>query len=123
MSAFQKDLFAFQPATRSQEIIHAEAIRQFNVFIECRRQRLHNVTTGLPAVLWWVVIAGAALNLSILWIFSVEKLSIHLALSGVLAMFIGLMLFLIAAMDNPFRGEVSISAEAFEIVKKSLMTP
>jgi hypothetical protein len=36
-----------------------------------------------------------------------------LALGGVLAFFLGTVIFLIASMDNPFRGEVSIQPEAF----------
>jgi hypothetical protein len=119
VTTFQLDLCSFKPSDRSEEILHAEAIRQFNNFIEARRVRLHNVTTGLPAVMWWVVVIGAALNISILWLFSVDRLAIHLVLSGILAVFIGLMLFLIASMDNPFRGPGGISPDAYEIIQKS----
>jgi hypothetical protein len=31
------------------------------------------------------------------------------------------MIFLIAAMDNPLRGEVSVSSEAFELAYKNMM--
>jgi hypothetical protein len=123
ITKLQTDLFGFQPKTKAEEIIHAQTLSQFNVFIEARRLRLQHVTTGLPTVLWYVVAMGAALNLALLWMFSVDRLSVHLALSGVLAAFVGMMLFFIAAMDNPFRGEVSISPEAFQIVQESLMTP
>jgi hypothetical protein len=33
----------------------------------------------------------------------------------------GLMIFLIASLDNPFRGEISISPQPFEEIHKSLM--
>ena len=39
--------------------------------------------------------------------------------SGVL----GLLIFLLAAMDNPFRGQISVGAEAFEMVYEQLMKP
>lgn len=121
VTAFQHDLMAFQPKTKAEEIIHAETVRQFNVFIEARRARLQSVTTGLPAVLWLVVGIGAALNLALLWMFSIDRLSVHLVLTGILSAFVGLMLFFIAAMDNPFRGEVSITPEAFQNVQAALM--
>jgi hypothetical protein len=35
-------------------------------------------------------------------------------LVAVLVIFIGLLVFLTAAMDNPFRGEFSISPDAFQ---------
>ena len=34
-----------------------------------------------------------------------------------------LVIFLIAAMDHPYRGDVSVSPEAFEIVQRSLLAP
>lgn len=122
VTAFQHDLLTFQPGNKAEEILHAEALRQFNVFIEARRARLQSVTTGLPATLWAVVIIGAALNLALLWVFSIDRLSLQLLLSGMLSAFVGLMLFFIAAMDNPFRGEVSIGPDAFQEVLDTLMT-
>lgn len=119
----QQRLFSFEPATRGQEALHAETIRQFNVYIEHRRLRLNSVSTGLPAILWYVVGGGAILNLALIWLFSIDKLTVHLILAGVLALFIGLLIFLIAAMDNPYRGEFSVSAEPFELIRRSLMDP
>jgi hypothetical protein len=40
----------------------------------------------------------------------------HLMLGGMLSAYLGTMIFLIAAMDNPFRGEVSISPAVFETI-------
>jgi hypothetical protein len=42
------------------------------------------------------------------------RFTAHLFLGGLLAAYLGAMIFLIAAMDNPFRGEVSITPTAFE---------
>jgi hypothetical protein len=123
VSGFQQKLMTFEPATRGQEILHAATVDQFNRFVEIRRERLHHVTTGLPAVLWYVVAVGAVLGIILTWLFSIDRLSVHLAMAGILSLLTGLVIFLIAAMDHPFRGEVSVSPEAFEIVQKSLMTP
>jgi len=123
VTAFQKELLAFEPETPGQEILHAETVREFNAFIEARRQRLYGVEKGLPVELWYVVVIGAVLSIVLTWLFALERLGIHLIVSGILAMFIGVTVFLIAAMDHPFRGTLSISPEAFEIVLKTLMTP
>jgi hypothetical protein len=40
----------------------------------------------------------------------------------VLAVFIGLLVFLTAAMDNPFRGEFSVSSEAFQTILEKVMS-
>ena len=113
VQAFQEKLLDFQPQSPAEEIVHAEALRQFNTFLEFRRMRLFSVHTGIPSVMWYVVIAGAIINLAMVWLFDM-RLVTHLVLGGLLAAYLGTMIFLIAAMDNPFRGEVSISPEPFE---------
>jgi hypothetical protein len=120
VSAFQEKLLTFQPQTKAEEIIHAETLRQFNVFLEARRMRLNAVTTGIPAVMWYVVLVGALINLAMVWMFEMRFIT-QLVLGGLLAFFLGTMIFLIAAMDNPFRGEVSVSAEGFENLHKLML--
>ena len=113
IKAFQERLLAFEPVSKTEEIVHAEAIRQFNVFLEEHRVRQHSVTTGIPSVMWYVVVIGAVLNIALVWLFDIDFLD-HLFLGGVLAFFLGTVILLIAAMDNPFRGEVSIQPDVFE---------
>ena len=70
--AFQEELLDFQPSTPAEEILHAEALRQFNHFLESRRMRLFSVSSGLPASMWYVMILGAILNLAICWLFEMR---------------------------------------------------
>lgn len=120
MTAFQEKLLSFNPQTPGQEALHAQALAQFFSLNEMRRLRLHRVAVGLPAALWLVVVAGAALNIALLWLFVVERLSVLLALTGFLALLIALTIFLIAALDHPFRGAFCESPEAFELVRQSM---
>jgi len=115
-------LASFEPSKKSEEIIHAEALRQFNHLVELRRSRLANVTIGLPIVLWWVVAVGALLNIVLIWMQDME-IHVHLVLGGVLASILGLVIFLIAALDNPFRGIVSIGPDSIALVYETLMQP
>jgi hypothetical protein len=62
--------------------------------------------------MWYVVVVGALMNLAIVWMFDMRIIS-QLFLGGMLAFFMGTMIFLIAAMDNPYKGEVSVSPNAF----------
>ena len=71
-------------------------------------------------MLWYVVLVGALINIAIVWMFDM-KIVAHLLLGGLLVFFLGSMIFLIAAMDNPFRGEVSVSSEAFDLVYKTMI--
>jgi Protein of unknown function (DUF4239) len=121
-TAFHRRLASFEPATKGQEIIHAETLRQFNQLIALRRMRVFNVTTGIPPVMWYVVFIGAFINILIIWMFDMN-LAAHLILGGLLSFFIGSVISLMAAMDNPFRGEVSVAPDAFVSVYESLMAP
>jgi hypothetical protein len=115
-------MVAFQPSKKSEEIIHAEALQEFNRLVEVRRSRLANVTLGLPAVLWWVVAFGALMNITLIWMQDME-IHVHLILGGILASILGAVIFLIAALDNPFRGELSVGPDSITLVYQTLMKP
>jgi hypothetical protein len=114
-------LAGFEPAKKCEEIFHAEALREFNHLVELRRSRLANVTTGLPSVLWWVVAFGALMNIILIWIQDME-IHVHMILGAVLASILGVVIFLIAALDNPFRGKVSVGPDSIALVYESLLT-
>jgi uncharacterized membrane protein YgaE (UPF0421/DUF939 family) len=44
----------------------------------------------------------------------------QLVLGGILAAYLGVMMHLIFDMNHPFRGDVSISAEPFEVLYKRM---
>ena len=121
VNEFQEALIKFEPKTRGQEVLHAETYRQFNAFAEARRQRLHAVATGIPALLWWVVFIGAGVNILLIWMLDM-KLVPHMILSGVISFYLATLIALIAAMDNPFRGEVCVSPDPYENVYEQVMT-
>lgn len=111
--AFFDRLLDFEPRTAAEEILHAEALRQLNHFLECRRMRLYSVNTGLPMSMWYVMFLGAVLNIILCWMFDTRFMT-QLVLGGILAAFLGSMMYLIIDMNQPFRGEVSIPPEPFE---------
>jgi hypothetical protein len=122
ISEFIDDLMAFEPSKKSEEILHAETFRQLNITAEIRRSRLANINTGIPAVFWWVVAVGSLISIILLAMLDME-IRFHLALSGTSSLFLGLVIFLIAAMDNPFRGEISVGPDPFVAVYDTVMKP
>jgi len=115
-----KTLLAFEPNKEGEKIMHAEALRQSTRRIELSRARISNVILGLPAVLWWVVAFCASMNIVLIWIQDME-IHVHLILGAVLASILGAVIFLIAELDNPFRGEVSIGPESIARVYETVM--
>lgn len=116
LDAVQTTLSKYEPTSKNQEINLAEAYKQFNSIIQLRRVRLQNVTNGLPAAIWYVIIFGGIMNIIITWFFITDKFRVHVIMTTLFAALLGSLVFLVAAMDNPFRGELSISSEAFEII-------
>lgn len=121
LTDFNIALHAFKPADLGEASLHAEAISQANELVELRGQRLANVNAGIPDILWWVVLLGALVNTALLWMVDTDR-HVHVLLTALLSAFTGLVIFLVAAMDFPFRGEVAIDAQPFEQVYATVMT-
>ena len=117
-----KTLLGFEPSNEAEKVFHVEALRQSTRRVELSRARMSNVALGLPAVLWWVVAFCALMNVILIWIQDME-IHVHLILGAVLASILGAVIFLIAELDNPFRGEVSIGPEAITRVYETVMKP
>jgi hypothetical protein len=121
INVFRHRLTEFEPKTERESVLFAESLHQLNHALELRRERMSNLGTGLPSVLWVVVLAGAVLNVVLLYVLRIEPLRTHMLLTGLLSTFIGLMIFLIAALDHPFLGEVGIDADPFESLRQGQM--
>ncbi len=122
LDRIEDEVMNFEPTTERHKILQAEVLRSLDTVQEQRRLRLQAVPTGLPAALWAVVLIGAILNIVLTYLFWTENLAMHSLLVAVLAIFIGLLIFLTAAMDNPFRGEFSIASDAFQDVYDHVMS-
>jgi len=123
MNRFQGILIAFEPATEGQKLLHAEALRAYNNMIQARRLRLDAVGTGLPAVMWIVIVVGAVISLSACFFFKVEDVRLHGILVTLLAMFIGLVIFMTFALDRPFRGDLGVRPDPYQLIYDHLMKP
>ena len=119
-SAIHSRLSSFEPQTKAQELIHEAALRQFNTYFENKRTRLYGVTAGIPAVMWLTVGIGAGINIILIWLFRL-RLNVHLLLGGLISFFTATMICLIVLLDNPYRGELGVSSEAFQLIYEQLM--
>jgi hypothetical protein len=120
---FQAGLAAFEPATEGQKLLHGETLRAYSQMIEARRQRLDAVLGGLPGVLWCVIIIGAIVSLSSTFFFHVEDARLQRIQVILLAIFIGMLIFIIFALDRPFRGELGLRPDPYQLIYDQLMKP
>jgi hypothetical protein len=122
LNNFQSHFMAFEPQTESQEILAAEAYRAFNELTESRRARLNSITSEMPGPLWILVIAGAIICIVVTWFFDVQIFSMHVWMTILFSGLLGLLIFMIAVLDNPYRGKISVSSEPLERVYEQVMT-
>jgi hypothetical protein len=121
LSEFEIHLIAFEPQTEGQKALYTQAYASFNRLADFRGRRLQSVRAGLAAPLWTVVIAGAFLSIALTWFFDMKSQGMHFWMTVMLAALLGLLIFMLGALDNPFRGEISVSSEPFELVYQRRM--
>jgi hypothetical protein len=123
LNDFQAHFMSFEPTTERQKILAAEAYRAFNDLVESRRGRLNTITTEMPGPLWALVIAGAVICIAVSWFFHAVSFSMHALMTTLLSVLLGLIIFLIAVLDNPYRGALSVTPEPLQNVYEQIMTP
>jgi len=123
MNRFQAMHMSFEPTTEGQKILHAETLSAYNQLIQARRLRLDAVQARLPGVLWFVIVVGAVINLSLSFFFRIEDCWFQRIQVIFLAVFIGLVIFLIFAFVRPFRGELGLRPDSYQLVYDHLMKP
>ena len=122
MDRLQSLLYAFEPATEGQKVLHAETLRAFNRLIEQRRQRLDAAQAGLPGVLWFVLLAGAFAGITLGLFFYVESAPFQACMLLGLAASLSMVLLVIFALDTPFTGDISIGPDSYQLIYDQHMT-
>jgi hypothetical protein len=121
VDVFQKELIDYQIVTEKDKIIFEEVLKQFNELSERRRVRVNNVTAGLPSTIWMILLLGAFVNIALTWLLVINSRRFDILVNTLSGVLLGSLIYWIAAMDNPFRGEYSVSPEAFELLLKGVM--
>ena len=70
--------------------------------------------------MWNIVLIGAALVIGITYFLQTEP-SVQFVLTGCFAMFIGLVVFVIASLDRPLSGPLAINSRPYRLVRDGLM--
>ena len=118
---FQDRLQAFEPRTDGQRALHSQSLVAFNDLVEKRSIRLDTVAAHLPRPLWHFVIMGAVLSFAVSWFFQFKCFAMHIWMTAFFAALLGMEIHLLLIMNNPYRGSIGISPQAFNFVYDMLM--
>lgn len=123
MDQLQSTLVMFEPVTEAQKALALETLSSFDHMMEARRQRLDSLERRLPGVMWLVILIGAFVSVFSTYYFPVLDARVHRAQVGLLAGFIGLVIFMILALDHPYRGDLGLKATPYQVAYEQLMAP
>jgi hypothetical protein len=112
------DLSTFEPANDSQETVKVEMLHVSNDLFSARRARLLAANAHLPDAVWQMLVFGLVLVAVYVFLFGPHSFKIHMAVTAMTMMSIGLVFTLIIALDYPFRGELSVDDDAYLGVKE-----
>jgi hypothetical protein len=121
VNALGSEISSVKIENANHEIATREAIGQYNKLLEARRTRIQSTQNALPGGLWFVIIFGALINIVMTWLLSIKNPRLDLIINVLMSSLLGSVLSFIIAMDNPYRGELSVSADSIEAVYTSVM--
>jgi len=107
---------ALKPSSVADGNLHAQLLQSLARLWDARQQRLLAAETTIPAVVWIVTLVGGGLTIAFGSFLGVPSLGMHLAMSAMLAVSGALVLILIIALSNPFRGDFRVSTQPFDQV-------
>ena len=106
----------FDPSTSGQQVLYEQSLDRMHDLANARRDRLLEAENGLPAILWVVLIIGDVIVVGFTYLFGLQSTAIHLLMVGALALIIALVLFTVAALNFPFKGDITVDPDAMEHV-------
>jgi hypothetical protein len=112
-------LAQLDPKTLGQTANKAEMLRAVNDLIKARRSRILAAGEHLPEVVWQILLVAGGVAVAYTYMFGAHSFRIHMAIVGLISATISLVFTLIIALDYPFRGDVSVSDEAFVSVQRA----
>jgi putative flippase GtrA len=110
----------YQPKRAAEQDLQQDAMNLVRVFQDARRERLFANDQGLPAIFWIGNLILAMLTIGFCYLFRVRNLLVHIVMTAVLAVVIGVIFVLIAEFDYPFRGVGQIPPTVWVNLQHSL---
>lgn len=95
---------------------HALLLQTLARLRDARAERLLAAGTTIPPIVWTVTVLGGIITIAFGSFLGAPSLGMHLAMSALLAVSGCLVLLLIVALSNPFRGDFHVTAAPFQAV-------
>jgi hypothetical protein len=114
---------SLRPSDPTQVNFHALLLQSLTRLRDARQDRLLAAEVTIPAIVWIVVIAGGTITIAFGSFLGAPNMAMHVAMCALLAVSGVLVLVLIIALSNPFRGDFRVSTAPFEHVLSRIKGP
>jgi len=108
--------FTLKPESGADNTVRGILLQSVMRLSDARQERLLASESAIPGVVWVVTVLGGALTIAFSSFLGAPSLRLHLAMVAALAVSGGLVLIMIVALSNPFRGDFRVSTEPFDRV-------
>jgi phosphate transport system substrate-binding protein len=102
-----------QPVNSGEAVIQGELLRALNNLYIARSSRLAAVQGHIPGVIWSIIFIGGLITTAFTYLFGFHDFRMHMVMTAAVAFSLALVVVLIIALDWPFRGDVSVSPNAY----------
>lgn len=113
-------LAEYEPPTAGKAVLMQEAIRDLNRLASARNSRLQATDGHIPEMVWIVIVVVGAITIAYSCVMRADDLLVHILMVSALAVALTLVVCLIVQLDYPFRGDISVSADAFKAALKAI---
>jgi hypothetical protein len=114
VGALYRVLRAYDPDTHARTAFYEDAVERLNDVVDARRARLNDASDEMPGALRLMLVLGAALLIGSLCLLGTQNRRLHVAMVVGVAVITSFNLLVVAALDNPFSGDIAISNEPFD---------
>ncbi|MGC9536184.1 DUF4239 domain-containing protein [Streptomyces sp. UG1] len=115
LDAVFESLMFYEPRNEQESNAQSVTLEAFNEYNNLRRERQGEVSIGLLPVLYLVLFGGAAVTIGATWALVGVRLVDHVALTGLLSLFIGLFITLVIALDHPLQESNAIGLSQWKV--------
>lgn len=105
----------YLPQNQGDSNVHQSLLENIAQVGNCRRLRIEALHNGLPPVLWGVLLLGGAATIVFTYFFGIENTRLQSLMTALVSLVICLNVFLLAAYDDPFSGDVQVTPLPFQI--------
>jgi hypothetical protein len=103
------------PQTPKDQAFYSSIIESYNQLQTARRNRLIAAAGYISPVLWMVLIGGATVTIIFTYFFSTHTVRSQVVMTSLVAVTLGLNLYLVVVYSSPFSGDFKISPISFRL--------